>query len=194
MPTWQEIDTQTIAARGGPDWSLERLLIYADAGIGVPVHLLVDGQWLQGNLASPVQWGTRLDEVVATALEQTEAYLAETAEGGRQPEQIAAILDQMRENSFAAAVQENQNDHADTLDKVREIVGEADNLDLSKLPDDLARDYVEHDVSRAALTLVNARLTVPATGASVDVGMIRVSLAHIAAWWPGDASSTKYAE
>jgi len=80
-----------------------------------------------------------------------------------------------------------------SIAKLVEAMGDHTDWRVSDLPEDLRYEFIEHEVTRPAITLVGAKVTHPgAIGQPMEVGAMRVVVSHIAAWWPLDVAGVDY--
>src|SRR5215213_4649671 len=58
---YEPLDEALVRAAQAQDWSLDRLLRFADMGFAPAISLLVGGRWIEGILSTEEDWADRLD-------------------------------------------------------------------------------------------------------------------------------------
>ncbi|HWC50001.1 MAG TPA: hypothetical protein VG448_14060 [Solirubrobacterales bacterium] len=174
-----EVDLARIAAYGGhQDGYLLELIRLADRNLGLAVGLLLNGMVVVGSLAPP--------EHMAKEVDSERSRLAEQARIGEKPENLTdeeweQILEDFS-TATSAALREFREELQE-LDSELEQIGETGRLDPANLPADLARRMIYFQ-ARSFLTLKNVQIAAPAQVGSMKLGVLRVAVSQVDAWWP----------
>ena len=194
MPDGYEPLTEALvrAAQRG-DWSLDRLLRFADAGFAPAISLLVDGRWIEGILTTEEEWADRLDADVDAGIgwasARTEAEFGSISDPAEVPEDAPMVGDieefrqTLRQNNFRQFVDD------------RRAVEEALAQRIEALGDDeelRAEDRRQIDVLADPLAVITLRSVIiegaiPANNRARP--MLRVLRAHVAAWHLGRSAT-----
>ena len=180
------------AAQRG-DWSLDRLLRFADAGFAPAISLLVDGRWIEGILTTEEEWADRLDADVDAGIgwasARTEAEFGSIKDPAEVPADAPMVGDieefrqTLRQNNFRQFVDD------------RRAVEEALAQRLEALGDDeelSAEDRRQIDALSDPLAVITLRSVIiegaiPANNRGRP--MLRVLRAHVAAWHLGRSAT-----
>jgi hypothetical protein len=180
----RDADLARIASSERNDPMLDRLVRLADtAGFGFRVTLLVDGRFIEGNLGMPEQWAELADEAVDAAVDE----FARTDAAGLTREEWEEFREDLKEHTFKASVaKQRERDRRER--EMWEDVGSPEKEELMKRSGEMTREvsdkFSRRRATRPAFTLTNAVIE-DSSGQTVDAGMIRVVMAHVAAWWIG---------
>ncbi len=172
-----------------PDPVLQRLLRLTDLDdtgyIGLAISVVTAGKLIRGNLMGTGAYLQRLDEDLNKALTKFASNLDE----GDPTRQAAEEWRDAVEGNFAAAHREHlegEKEHEKTLDRISEERDtDRDALLLDDLPDDVAEDDIalHPPPARTTLVLDNAVLAVPPPTWEEPIGLVRIPIAQIGAWW-----------
>ena len=180
------------AAQRG-DWSLDRLLRFADAGFAPAISLLVDGRWIEGILTPEEDWADRLDADVDAGIgwasERTAAEFGSINDPAEVPEDAPMVGDieefrqTLRQNSFRQfvddrrAVEEALAQRIEALGDDEEL-GAEDRRQIDALADPLAVITLRDVIIEGAIPANNRGRP-----------MLRVLRAHVAAWHLGRSAT-----
>jgi hypothetical protein len=147
------------------------------------VTLLVDGRFIEGNLAPSEAWAELADEALDEALEEA----ARTGAGGWTREDWEGIKEDWSDITFKAYVAQRRE--RDTRERETwEDIGSPGREEAMKRGGELSREVSDKltrkGAPRPAFTLTNAVIET-GSGQRVEVGTIRVVTSHVAAWWIG---------
>lgn len=180
------------AAQRG-DWSLDRLLRFADVGFAPAISLLVGGRWIEGILSTDEDWADRLDADVDAGIgwasARTAAEFGAISDPAAVPQDAPMVGDieqlrqSLRQNSFRQFVDDRRaletvlaqrlealaDDEQLTADEQREIGALSDPLPVITL-----RDVIIEG-------------SIPANNRGRP--MLRVARAHVAAWHLGRSAA-----
>ena len=188
---------------------LQRLCAGPMSGPSVHLGLLVAGTMVRGRLASPEDFGSHLDTSLKAIADRVSSrgYESEEAPPTASASGDNTMIERLGETDFRrraeqwrtedervdGALQE-KDDEIRRLDKTLPEGGADDDasIDFDQLPDDAIRNEYErwrkaslHLATEAVLTLANA--TVLAGERWVAVGIVRVLVREVGAWWLSDA-------
>jgi hypothetical protein len=178
-------------ALGEPDWSLDRLLKLADAGVAVSVTLFTSGVIIEGELTTREVWADKLDADLdvgmasaAALLEREHGQLTslEAAPGAPTTEEIEVLRNLLRTSSFRSMVDESRREEAD-LRKTREALSED-----SQAPLELQDEFDERFQPVREFALQNVVVADLAGVHDRHVSTLRVMRGHIVAWHVGRTS------
>ncbi|MDP1846175.1 MAG: hypothetical protein Q8K79_00160 [Solirubrobacteraceae bacterium] len=194
MPDGYEALTEALvrAAQRG-DWSLDRLLRFADAGFAPAISLLVDGRWIEGILTTEEDWADRLDADVDAGIgwasERTAAEFGSISDPAQVPDDAPMVGDieefrqTLRENNFRQFVDDRRAVEEALAQRIEglgddEELSAADQRQIDALADPLA-----------VITLRNVIIegAIPANNRGRP--MLRVLRAHVAAWHLGRSAT-----
>ena len=180
------------AAQRG-DWSLDRLLRFAEAGFAPAISLLVDGRWIEGILTTEEDWADRLDADVDAGIgwasERTAAEFGSISDPADVPQDAPMVGDieefrqTLRENNFRQFVDDRRAVEEALAQRIEglgddEELSAADQRQIDALADPLA-----------VITLRNVIIegAIPANNRGRP--MLRVLRAHVAAWHLGRSAT-----
>jgi hypothetical protein len=154
-----------------------------------PIAMVVNGRLVRGRIAPPESFARHID----TQLERfanTATINAKVAEG----QDKDAAVDQIRKglvkglsNAFTRGVEARRKREKVGRERLEATFGEPDSWDdkpppsVDELPDDLALDLLEVQAPFTSLTLEQAEIYLD--GKWLTLGLIRVVLSQVAAWW-----------
>ena len=194
MPDGYEPLTEALvrAAQRG-DWSLDRLLRFADAGFAPAISLLVDGRWIEGILSTEEDWADRLDADVDAGIgwasARTAAEFGSISDPAEVPEDepmvgdIEQFRETLRQNNFRQLVDDRRAAEAALAQRL-EALGEDEELTA-----DAQRqiDALSDPVAVITLRDVIIEGAIPANNRGRP--MLRVLRAHVAAWHLGRSAT-----
>lgn len=171
------------------DWSLDRLLKFADKGLGMTISLLVDGRWIEGILARPEEWAdaldTSIDKAFAAAAEQAAhergpiTDLADLISSDSMAGELEATRSKLRDSSFRELVDTRRAAEAD-LERKLDALGDED-----ELSDDMKRDVEEITDPNPVITLRQAVIEASLPMNNRHRPIVRVLRSHVSAWHLG---------
>lgn len=175
------------------DWSLDRLLKFADSGFAATISLLAGGRWIEGVLSRPEDWADKvdadIDEGFGGAVKRASAEQGNLSDPRDLPATTSSVGDleetraTLRENSFRVMVDERRAAEK-TLLALVEALGEGD------IPsDDVKRDVEALTDPTPVITLRDVVVEGNGPLNARHVPMLRVVRAHVCAWHLGRASS-----
>ena len=180
------------AAQRG-DWSLDRLLRFAEAGFAPAISLLVDGRWIEGILTTEEDWADRLDADVDAGIgwasERTAAEFGSISDPADVPDDAPMVGDieefrqTLRQYNFRQFV-DDRRAVEEALAQTLEALGDDEELS----PDDRRRIDALSDPS-AVITLRDVIIEGAITANHRGRPMLRVLRAHVAAWHLGRSAS-----
>ena len=180
------------AAQRG-DWSLDRLLRFADAGFAPAISLLVDGRWIEGILTPEEDWADRLDADVDAGIgwasERTAAEFGSISDPAEVPEDAPMVGDieefrqTLRQNSFRQFVDDRRAVEEALAQRIQalgddEELSAADRRQIDALADPLAVITLRDVIIEGAIPANNRWRP-----------MLRVLRAHVSAWHLGRSST-----
>lgn len=180
------------AAQRG-DWSLDRLLRFADAGFAPAISLLVDGRWIEGILTTEEEWADRLDADVDAGIgwasARTAAEFGPISDPAAVPQDAPMVgdIEQFREtfrqNNFRQFV-DDRRAMEEALAQRFEALGD----DAALGAEDRRRiDALSDPVAVITLRSVIIEGAIPANNRARP--MLRVLRAHVAAWHLGRSAT-----
>ena len=181
------------AAQRG-DWSLDRLLRFADMGFAPAITLLVGGRWIEGILSTEEDWADRLDADVDAGIgwasARTAAEFGPISDPADVPHDAAMVGDieqfrqTFRQNSFRQFVDDRRAAQAALAQRVQALD------DDEELTADEQREIDALSDPPAIITLRDVIIegAVPANNRGRP--MLRVIRAHVAAWHLGRSATT----
>jgi len=180
------------AAQRG-DWSLDRLLRFAEAGFAPAISLLVDGRWIEGILTTEEDWADRLDADVDAGIgwasERTAAEFGSISDPADVPDDAPMVGDieefrqTLRQYNFRQFV-DDRRAVEEALAQTLEALGDDEELS----PDDRRRIDALSDPP-AVITLRDVIIEGAITANHRGRPMLRVLRAHVAAWHLGRSAS-----
>lgn len=194
MPDGYEPLTEALvrAAQRG-DWSLDRLLRFADAGFAPAISLLVDGRWIEGILTTEEEWADRLDADVDAGIgwasARTEAEFGSIKDPAEVPADAPMVGDieefrqTLRQNNFRQFV-DDRRAVEEALAQRLEALGDDEELSAE---DRRQIDALSDPLSVITLRSVIIEGAIPANNRGRP--MLRVLRAHVAAWHLGRSAT-----
>lgn len=180
------------AAQRG-DWSLDRLLRFADMGFAPAISLLVGGRWVEGILSTDEDWADRLDADVDAGIgwasARTAAEFGPISDPASIPQDAPMVGDieqfrqMLRQNSFRQFVDDRRAVEAVLAQRV-EALGEDEQLtaeerrEIGALSDPLPVITLRDVIIEGAIPANNRARP-----------MLRVIRAHVAAWHLGRSAA-----
>lgn len=186
------IEALVRAAQRG-DWSLDRLLRFADMGFAPAVSLLVDGRWVEGILSTEEEWADRLDADVDAGIgwasERTAAAFGPISDPAAVPQDAPMVGDieqfrqMFRENNFRQFVDDRRAMEAALLQRV-EALGDDEELTTEERRE---IDALSDPLAVITLRDVIIEGAIPANNRGRP--RLRVIRSHVAAWHLGRSAS-----
>ena len=180
------------AAQRG-DWSLDRLLRFAEMGFAPAISLLVGGRWIEGILSREENWADRLDADVDAGIgwasARTAAEFGPIDDPTAVPEDTPMVGDieqfrqAFRQNSFRQFVDDRRALEAALAQRV-EALGDDEELTAEE---QRQIDSLTDPVPIITLRDVIIEGAVPANNRARP--MLRVIRAHVAAWHLGRSAT-----
>jgi len=180
------------AAQRG-DWSLDRLLRFADMGFAPAISLLVGGRWVEGIMSTDEDWADRLDADVDAGIgwasARTAAEFGPISDPATIPPDAPMVGDieqfrqMLRQNSFRQFVDDRRAVEAVLAQRV-EALGEDEQLtaeeqrEIGALSDPLPVITLRDVIIEGAIPANNRARP-----------MLRVIRAHVAAWHLGRSAA-----
>ena len=191
--SYEPLNEALVRAAQRGDWSLDRLLRFADMGFAPAISLLVGGRWIEGILSTEEDWADRLDADVDAGIgwasARTAAEFGPISDPTAIPEDAPMVgdIEQFREafrqNNFRQFVEDRRALEAelaqrlDALGEDEELTGE-EQREVDALSDPLPVITLRDVIIEGA---------VPANNRARP--MVRIVLAHVAAWHLGRSAS-----
>lgn len=180
------------AAQRG-DWSLDRLLRFADIGFAPAISLLVDGRWVEGILSSDEDWADRLDADVDAGIgwasTRTAAEFGPISDPAAVPRDTPMVGDieqfrqAFRENNFRQFVDDRRAVEAALAQRVEAL---ADDEELTA-NEQRGIDALSDPPPVITLRDVIIEGAIPANNRGRP--MLRVVVTHVAAWHLGRSAA-----
>lgn len=186
---YQPLDEALVRAAQRGDWSLDRLLRFADMGFAPAISLLVGGRWIEGILSTGEDWADRLDADVDAGIgwasARTAAEFGPISDPAAVPPDAPMVGDieqfrqMFRQNNFRQFVDDRRAVEAALAQRVEELGGEEELTAEEQRGIDALSDpppvITLRDVIIEGATPVNNR----------GRPMLRIIRAHVAAWHLG---------
>lgn len=180
------------AAQRG-DWSLDRLLRFAEMGFAPAISLLVGGRWIEGILSREEDWADRLDADVDAGIgwasARTAAEFGPIDDPAAVPEDVPMVGDieqfrqTFRQNNFRRFVDDRRAVEAALAQRVEEL---GDDEELT--PEEQRQiDALTDPLPVITLRDVIIEGAIPANNRARP--MLRVTRAHVAAWHLGRSAT-----
>jgi hypothetical protein len=190
--TTQENETMPDEPASPADYDLARIAAAADArddvylldlvelagrGLSTSVGLLVNGVFITGILTSAKD--------IAEETDVARAWLADQSRRHTDPKELAT--DELENNlkDFSTAASRAFADFQEVFTKAHEEAEpylDDDGFAFEKAPAQISRRLIQTS-QRAFITLKDAQIVAPGQPGSAKLPVLRVALAHIAAWW-----------
>ena len=181
------------AAQAG-DWSLDRLLRFADMGFAPAISLLVGGRWIEGILSTEEDWADRLDADVDAGIgwasARTAAEFGSISDPAAVPPDAPMVGDiehfrqTFRQNNFRQFVDDRRAVEAALAQRV-EALGD-DDEDLTA---DEQRQIAALSDPPPVITLRDVIIEGAIPANNRQRPMLRVIRAHVAAWHLGRSAA-----
>ena len=180
------------AAQRG-DWSLDRLLRFADMGFAPAITLLVGGRWIEGILSNEEDWADRLDADIDAGIgwasARSAAAFGPISDPADVPHDAPMVGDieqfrqTLRQDSFRQFVDDRRAVEAALAQRVQALG------DDEELTADEQREIDRLSDPPAIITLRDVIIegAVPANNRARP--MLRVARAHVAAWHLGRSAA-----
>lgn len=190
---YEPLDEALVRAAQRGDWSLDRLLRFADAGFAPAISLLVDGRWIEGILSTEEDWADRLDADVDAGIgwasARTAAEFGSISDPAEVPEDAPMVGDieqfrqMLRQNNFRQIVDDRRAAQDALAQRIEALA------DDEELPAEAQRQVDALSDPLAVITLRDVIIegAIPANHRGRP--MLRVLRAHVAAWHLGRSSA-----
>ena len=190
---YEPLNEALVRAAQRGDWSLDRLLRFADAGFAPAISLLVDGRWIEGILSTEEDWADRLDADVDAGIgwasARTAAEFGSISDPAEVPEDAPMVGDieqfreMLRQNNFRQFVDDRRAAEVALAQRIEELA------DDEELPAETQRqiDALADPVAVITLREVVIEGAIPANHRGRP--MLRVLRAHVAAWHLGRSAT-----
>lgn len=165
------------AADARDDVYLLDLVELADRNLSTSVGLLVDGMFVTGILSST--------KVIVDEVDTARTWLAQQSRRHTDPEELAKNELEQGLEEFSVAASKAFAQFQETLAKVRkeaEPYLDDDGFAFDKAPAAVSRRLVYAE-RRAFITIRDVQIVAPGQLGMAKLPVLRVALAHIAAWW-----------
>lgn len=193
MDGYEPLDEALVRAAQRGDWSLDRMLQFADMGFAPAISLLVGGRWIEGILSTEEAWADRLDADVDAGIgwasARTAAEFGAISDPTGVPEDVPMVgdIEQFREtfrqNNFRRLVDERRATEAALVQRV-ESLGDGEELTVDEQRE---IDALSDPVAAITLRDVIIEGSIPANNRARP--MLRVMRAHVAAWHLGRSAA-----
>lgn len=180
------------AAQRG-DWSLDRLLRFADMGFAPAISLLVGGRWIEGILSTEEDWADRLDADIDAGIgwasARTAAEFGSISDPTGIPDDTPMVGDieqfrqTLRQNNFRQIVDDRRAAEAALAQRVEEL-GDDEELTAEQQRE---IDALSDPFAVITLREVIIEGAVPANNRARP--MLRVMRAHVEAWHLGRSAT-----
>ena len=186
---YQPLDEALVRAAQSGDWSLDRLLRFADMGFAPAISLLVGGRWIEGILSTEEAWADRLDADIDAGIgwasARTAAEFGPISDPAGVPQDVPMVGDieqfrqAFRQNSFRQLVDDRRAVEAALAQRL-EALGDDEELTAAEQRE---IDALSDPVAVITLRDVIIEGAVPANNRARP--MLRVVRAHVTAWHLG---------
>ena len=190
---YEPLDEALVRAAQRGDWSLDRLLRFADAGFAPAISLLVDGRWIEGILTTEEEWADRLDADVDAGIgwasARTEAEFGSISDPAEVPQDAPMVGDieefrqTLRQNNFRQFVDDRRAAEEALAQRI-EALGDDEELSAE---DRRRIDALADPVAVITLRSVIIEGAIPANNRGRP--MLRVLRSHVAAWHLGRSAT-----
>jgi hypothetical protein len=190
---YQPLDEALVRAAQRGDWSLDRMLRFADMGFAPAISLLVGGRWIEGILSTEEAWVDRLDADVDAGIgwasARTAAEFGQISDPVAIPQDVPMVGDieqfrqTFRQNSFRQFVDDRRAVEAALAQRV-EALGDDEELTAEE---QRQIDALSDPVAVITLRDVIIEGAVPANNRGRP--MLRIVRAHVAAWHLGRSAA-----
>ena len=190
---YQPLDEALVRAAQSGDWSLDRMLRFAEMGFAPAISLLVGGRWIEGILSTEEAWADRLDADVDAGIgwasARTAAEFGPISDPAGVPRDVPMVGDieqfrqAFRQNSFRQLVDDRRAMEAALAQRV-EALGDDEELTAAEQRE---IDALSDPVAVITLRDVIIEGAVPANNRARP--MLRVVRAHVTAWHLGRSAA-----
>jgi hypothetical protein len=155
----------------------------------LPIALVVSGRMVRGRVTTPESFARHIDSQLDHVANKATIHVRGAADPdeGSVIEQIRKSLVTGLSNAFTRSVEVRRKREKAERERLEAALGEADTWDdarppsVDELPDELAKDLLAAQAPFTSLTLDQAEIYID--GKWVTLGLIRVALSQVAAWW-----------
>lgn len=168
---------QIAAASNAHDAYLLDLVELADNNLSTSVGLLVDGVFITGTLTSA--------KAIAEDVDQAHTWLANQSRRHADPKELEDDELQKSLNEFSTSALKAYEHYEQAIVKIHEEAKpylSDDGFAFDKAPAAISRSLIKVH-QRAAITLRDAQIVAPGQAGIAQLPVLRVAVAHIAAWW-----------
>ena len=190
---YEPLNEALVRAAQRGDWSLDRLLRFADMGFAPAISLLVGGRWIEGILSTEQSWADRLDADVDAGIgwasARTAAEFGPISDPAGVPQDVPMVGDieqfrqTLRQNNFRQLADDRQAVEAALAQRV-EALGHDEELTVEE---QRALDALSDPVAAITLRDVIIEGAIPANNRGRP--MLRVICAHVEAWHLGRSAT-----
>jgi hypothetical protein len=175
------------------DWSLDRILRFADMGFAPAISLLVGGRWIEGILATAEAWADRLDADVDAGIgwasARTAAEFGPISDPAEIPQDVPMVGDieqfrqAFRQNNFRQFVDDRRAAEIALAQRVEALAED------EELTADEQRELDALSDPAPVITLRDVIIegAIPANNRARP--MLRVIRAHVSAWHLGRSAA-----
>jgi len=164
------------AADARDDGYLSSLVELADHDVSTSVGLLVNGVFVTGILASA--------KMIADEVDKARTWIADQSRQHTDPQEMTAELEEGLK-AFSTAASDAYAQGREAITKARESAEpymDDEGFAFQKAPAAISRRLVNAN-RRAFITLRDVQIVAPGQVGIARLQVLRVALAHIAAWW-----------
>ena len=190
---YEPLNEALVRAAQRGDWSLDRMLRFADMGFSPAISLLVGGRWIEGILSTEEAWADRLDADVDAGIgwasARTAAEFGAISDPAGVPQDVPMVGDieqfrqTFRQNNFRQFVDDRRAVEAALAQRV-EALGDDEQLTVDEQRE---IDALSDPVAVITLRDVIIEGAIPANNRARP--MLRVIRAHVAAWHLGRSTA-----
>ncbi|MGH2918449.1 MAG: hypothetical protein ACRDLS_07610 [Solirubrobacteraceae bacterium] len=190
---YEPLNEALVRAAQRGDWSLDRMLRFADMGFAPAISLLVGGRWIEGILSTEEAWADRLDADVDAGIGwasgRTAAEFGAISDPAGVPQDVPMVGDieqfrqTFRQNNFRQFVDDRRAVEATLAQRV-EALGDDEELTVDEQRE---IDALSDPVAVITLRDVIIEGAVPANNRGRP--MLRVIRAQVAAWHLGRSAA-----
>jgi hypothetical protein len=190
---YEPLDEALVRAAQRGDWSLDRMLRFAEMGFAPAISLLVGGRWIEGILATEEAWAAQLDADVDAGIgwasARTAAEFGAISDPTEIPQDVPMVGDieqfrqAFRENNFRQLVDDRRALEAALAQRV-EALGDDEELTAEE---QRQLDALSDPIPVITLRDVIIEGAIPANNRGRP--MLRVMSADVAAWHLGRSAA-----
>jgi hypothetical protein len=190
---YEPLDEALVRAAQRGDWSLDRMLRFAEMGFAPAISLLVGGRWIEGILATEEAWAAQLDADddagIGGASARTAAEFGAISDPTEIPQDVPMVGDieqfrqAFRENNFRQLVDDRRALEAALAQRV-EALGDDEELTAEE---QRQLDALSDPIPVITLRDVIIEGAIPANNRGRP--MLRVMSADVAAWHLGRSAA-----